>query len=59
MTDDKLFEIRGPDAGEFLTWLKSVSPDAFVSLGVRALVRAHAWVERRERTSWGSRVCPG
>ena len=29
VTDDKLFEIRGPDAGEFLTLLKSVSPDAF------------------------------
>mgnify|MGYP007045154249 CR=1 FL=1 len=24
-----------------------------VSLGVRALVYAHAWAERRERTSWG------
>ena len=26
-----------------------------VSLGVRALVYAHAWAERRERTSWGVR----
>ena len=26
---------------------------------MRALVRARAWAERREKTSWGSRVCPG
>ena len=34
------------------------SSDLTVRPGVRARVRARAGSERRERTSWGSRVCP-
>ena len=43
--------------GERAARSKTFRPDG--EAGVRARVRARARLERRERTSWGSRVCPG